>query len=350
MISLKKYLDSAESTPLKEEALVTDGLLAAVLKSYQSALLEVGKSAVTACPAIAQASKAELDGIASRITADISIQAAAETEDQVRKVLTEWGGRIALHYDSKAREVKDLLLVLARTAQSVGQRDTACALQMNQVTERLKDIASLDDLSQIRVSVQQSATELTASIDRMTTAGNSAMEQLRAEVSAYRTRLEEAEYIASCDALTGLGSRLWTESQLEQRIEAQVIFCAIVLDINGFKHVNDVYGHMVGDDLLKQFATELQFACGSDCVIGRWGGDEFLVLMDCDLQTAKGRTARVQEWVCGIYDLRGRNGVLKIRVDASFGMAEYSPGETLAVFLDRADSGMYTHKAATRKQ
>jgi len=58
--------------------------------------------------------------------------------------------------------------------------------------------------------------------------------------------LEEAEYIASCDPLTGLGSRPWVEGQLQQRINAAQAFCAVMIDIDEFKRVNDDHGHLVG--------------------------------------------------------------------------------------------------------
>ena len=75
--------------------------------------------------------------------------------------------------------MKELLLVMARTAESVSARDQRCAGQMSAVTERLKAIASLEDLTEIRASIEKSATELKTSIDRMTAEGKEALEHLR---------------------------------------------------------------------------------------------------------------------------------------------------------------------------
>jgi len=348
MISLKKYLDG--DSPIVSSDLDSEfkKALDAYSDAYRSALLEMGNCCLDACPPLGPNLKKSLTELQERLAKDHNPDAAIQSQEVVRTQLREWGRLTARHYQKKAQEVKDILLVMARTAESVGARDDRCAEQMNEVTTRLKNIASLDDVSDIRASIEQSASELRASIDRMTSAGKAAMEELRAEVSTYRAKLEEAEYIACCDSLTGLGNRLWTEVQIQQRMDAHKSFCAVLIDIDGFKLVNDQHGHMVGDELLKQFAAELRAACRSTDVLGRWGGDEFVVLMDCDLQAAQAQTIRLQEWVCGNYNLQGRNGTLKLRVGASFGMAEHAKAETMQELLDRADAGMYRDKAASR--
>jgi diguanylate cyclase (GGDEF)-like protein len=104
---------------------------------------------------------------------------------------------------------------------------------------------------------------------------------------------------------------------------------------------------MVGDELLKLFATELKSRCRTKDVVGRWGGDEFIILLDCSMAEAKKQTDRLIEWVCGSYTAHGVNGPLKMKVDASIGLAEYFRGEKLKALLSRADAAMYKHKAAS---
>jgi diguanylate cyclase (GGDEF)-like protein len=140
------------------------------------------------------------------------------------------------------------------------------------------------------------------------------------------------------------------ESQIESRMAAALPFCVAILDINEFKQVNDTYGHVVGDELLQMFATELKSRCRSTDTVGRWGGDEFIILLDAGMRVAKGQTDRVREWVCGNYSLHGRSGTMKLRVNASMGIAEYFQGESLKGLIARADAEMYRHKAASRAQ
>ena len=85
-------------------------------------------------------------------------------------------------------------------------------------------------------------------------------------------------------------------------------------------------------------------------MVGRWGGDEFIVLLDCQLPEAEAQVTRVSKWVCGNYTVNGHGGETKLRVDASMGVAEYVVGETMKELLDRADRGMYRQKAVSRGQ
>jgi diguanylate cyclase (GGDEF)-like protein len=316
--------------------------------AYRSALSEMGSCGVEACPALGVGLKQGLAALGEGLTPMTNTVAVATTEGQVRAQLQGWGQRTARHYRQKTGEVKELLLVLARTAESMGERDQRCAGQISDVTTRLEAISSLDDLTEIRASVERSAAELKTSVERMTAESKDVIKHLRAEVSTYQARLEDAEEVASRDVLTGVRSRLYAESQIERRIAVGAPFCVAVIDINGFKRVNDEHGHLMGDELLRQFGRELQSACRSTDVIARWGGDEFIVLLDGSLPAADAQIARLRKWVFGSYTLRVLSGAKKIEVAASIGLAEHSPGETMKEVLDRADVEMYKGKAASR--
>jgi diguanylate cyclase (GGDEF)-like protein len=369
MISLKRYLDAVDDEPAEQnergantlpagaakrlEAVIAPNareLLAVAVAAYRSALLETGKYSLEACPALGDGLKRGLQKVNDRLAGNVTREAVESAERSVQEQLEDWGERTARHYLEKTGEVKELLLVLARTAESVGERDQRCALQLNEVTARLNQIAGLDDLTAIRASIVKSATELKYSIDRMAAEGKTAIDQLRVEVSNYQAKLDEAEEVASSDSLTGLRSRLCMEHQIARRMEAGTKFCVAIVDIDGFKQVNDRYGHLIGDELLKQFAGELRSASRSTDVIGRLGGDEFILLLDCALTEAHAQIDRLRAWVCGSYTVAGNGDPVKLRVDASFGLAERQPEETMKELIDRADAEMYQHKAEFRAQ
>jgi diguanylate cyclase (GGDEF)-like protein len=348
MISLKKYLDSVDNGAKVSVKSNGKDLLSMTVAAYSSALQEMGSCSLDACPALGEDLKRGLEKLEENLARNLSSETIDETEASVRAQLEDWGRRTAVHYQKKSNEVKDILLVMARTAESVGERDHRCAQQLTDVTSRLKTIANLDDLSLIRVSIEKSAAELKTSVERMASEGKAAVEQLRAQVSTYQAKLEEAEEIASRDSLTGMRSRMCIESHVERRIEVGVPFCVAIVDIDRFKEVNDEHGHLVGDEVLKQFASELKSAGRSTDIIGRWGGDEFLILLDCKMTDALAQSERLTKWVCGDYTIQGPSGPLKLRVDASIGVAERLPNESLKELLARADADMYQHKAASR--
>jgi len=348
MISLKRYIDAARDGSQTCDEPGESDLASVALAAYRSALSEMGCCSMDACPALGTGLRQSLGKLEANLSAPASCGVVQATEKKVQERLQEWGKQTASHYRQQTGEIKAMLLVMARTAESVGTRDQRCAGQISEVTSRLEKIACLEDLTEIRASIESTAAELKTSIDRMTAEGKAAIQELRAEVSTYQAKLEEAEQIASRDALTGLGSRLWVEDRIASRISTGAPLCVAIIDINGFKQINDQHGHLAGDEVLKQFAGELQSVCRSTDMIGRWGGDEFILLLDCDRTKAQVKVDRLREWVCGNYKVQGRDGSVKLRVDASIGLAEHLGGETLKGLLARADAEMYREKGAIR--
>jgi diguanylate cyclase (GGDEF)-like protein len=308
----------------------------------------MGNCSLDACPGLGDDLKQALAQLKAELTAQMGIEKLAAHGEQTREHLRAWGRGAARHYQGKAREVKEMLLTMARTAESVSARDQRSAGQMSAVTARLRAIATLEDLTEIRASIDISAAELKTSIDRMTEEGREVLDHLKKQVEDYQTKLEEAEKIASRDALTGVSSRVYVEGQIEKRVESRATFCLVIVDIDGFKKVNDAHGHLAGDELLKQFAGELKSACRSTDTIGRWGGDEFILLFDSGLEEAEAQTERVRKWVCGNYSVPGNTGTLRLHVDASIGLAAYVAGEEMNALVGRADAAMYEQKARAR--
>ncbi|MDR3737040.1 MAG: GGDEF domain-containing protein [Acidobacteriaceae bacterium] len=345
MISIKRYLDQAPDSSSGVGAPDAGVDVAVLNHAYQAALSEMGQAGVQVCPPVGEALQRSLGEAADRLHLAKNKASVAEVQTAVHASLEDWTRQATAHYGAKAQEVKDLLLTLTHIAQSVGERDTQCAEQMTAVTERLERIANLEDVTEIRSSIVESAAELKASVDRMTEAGKDAMEALQAEVTTYRSRLEEAEQLALRDTLTSLATRLATEEQIRRRIEGKAAFSVALLDINDFKGVNDQFGHMAGDELLRQFATELRGACRQGDVVGRWGGDEFVVLLDCRLQEAMSRAQRIQQWVCGSYTLHVREASQTVAASVAIGVAEWQPDEGIEQLLDRADAAMYSEKS-----
>jgi diguanylate cyclase (GGDEF)-like protein len=349
MISLKKYLDMSSGSEGVTATEVPD-LLKVAIAEYSATLEAAGNCCAKVCPATVGNLNQELVKIRSGLSVSMESESLAGIAARAREQLNDWGRATEQHYLKKTAEVKELLLTMARAAESVSARDVRCAGQLNEMTGRLSAIASLEDLTEIRASIKTSARELKTSIERMTAEGKATLEALREQVSSYQTKLDVAEAIASRDALTGLSSRLFVERQIERRIAAGGVFCVAVIDIDGFKCTNDQHGHVMGDELLRQFGAELRLACRSTDVIGRWGGDEFLLIFDCALLEGRARAERLRNWICGSYSLEGKQGEIKVQVQASTGLAEYANDESMIELIERADAAMYLEKELSRRK
>jgi hypothetical protein len=167
MISLKKYLDLDQTDQPKVIRDDPRDVLPTAITAYRSALVEMGNCSTHACPALGNDLKRELGRLEVGLADVPSTKQVEATQKSVQEQLQDWGRRTAAHYRQTTGEVKDLLLVMARAAEAVGERDKRCAGQLNSVSSRLERIASLEDLAEIRSSIEQSASDLKSSLDRM---------------------------------------------------------------------------------------------------------------------------------------------------------------------------------------
>ena len=348
MISLKKYLDM-EPGKLSPPEPELNEMTSLILEAYRSALMAIGKSGFRACPAVGSDLQQNLASLESRLAAQLTPALVKETEAQVEEQLVQWGGRSAEYFKTKANEVKELLIVLARTAESMGQRDQRYSNHFSQFTAQLQSIADLEDIAHVRSSLVKQATELKTYVDQMAKDSRESVAHLQAEVSTYETKLKAVEQLALQDALTGLANRRKVEERIEWRIAHQQQFCVVILDLDGFKQINDTHGHPAGDDLLQQFSRELRSNIRATDIVGRWGGDEFIVVLDCDLTTAQAQVDRVQKWVLGEYSIQVSDSKkLKVRVAASIGIAQWQSGQTMQSLIAKADTAMYREKSQPR--
>jgi diguanylate cyclase (GGDEF)-like protein len=349
VISLKKYMDMDASELNKHREAGADELLPLILESYRSSLGAMGNCGVQTCSALGAELERGLAVVAERLAKKITPPIVKETETQVKQQLEQWGGRAAEYFQQRAGDVKEILMVLAHAAESSAERDQRYTQQFGEFTKRLQAMAKLEDLPQLRAAVMRGARELKVCVDKMEQDGRQSVAALRAQVSTYQTKLEEAEQLACRDTLTGLDNRHGIETKMGRRIAAKHPFCVVMLDLNGFKQVNDSYGHLVGDDLLKQFSAELRSASRSTDAVGRWGGDEFIVVMEGGLTEAQSHLERMQKWVFGGYTVQLEGAGPKVDMDAAVGMVEWQPGETIKQVLGRADAIMYQQKAIAHK-
>jgi len=351
MISLKKYLDStttALSIPAPEPD--RNDLAAVTMECYRAALLAVGKAAAQVSQGTGGDLEANLGGLERRLAVSLSAESMRKAELQVEMRLGEWGARTATELKVQADNVKELMLALARTAESVGNRDQGYAKKFMDLTARLERIADLNDLALMRASLVERVAELKSSVDQMTRENNLLVAQLRAEVLTCETKLRSAETLALKDQLTKVANRHSIEARIQWNIDNGQEICVPMLDLDNFKAINDSYGHLAGDDLLRQFALELQSNVRAGDMVGRWGGDEFIVILACDLTAALAQIARVQDWVFGKYTIRltGKEAITT-HVSGSIGAAEWHRGETLQQLIAEADANMFMSKKVTRR-
>ncbi|MFT4089874.1 MAG: EAL domain-containing protein [Asticcacaulis sp.] len=158
-----------------------------------------------------------------------------------------------------------------------------------------------------------------------------------------------AEKMAQHDSLTGLPNRRYFFDELNRRIRKNKSFDLAVIDLDGFKPVNDVYGHAAGDMLLVEVGQRLRKMCDERGLVARLGGDEFVAILDTQStgESLLGFGNRLCEELRETYRLV--DGI-QARISASVGFLPASPekGYTASQLLERADYALYYAKQNLR--
>ena len=162
--------------------------------------------------------------------------------------------------------------------------------------------------------------------------------------------LAQADEVSHTDALTFLPNRRQVINSLQKEVHRaeryQTSLSISMLDIDHFKGINDSYGHAVGDQVLLQLANMLREGIRESDMVGRYGGEEFLILLpNTKLKKAAELAVRLCQYVKGT-DIDVGN---KTNLTVSVGVAEYKHGEeTWQKLLSRADMALYEAKNTGR--
>jgi diguanylate cyclase (GGDEF)-like protein len=164
---------------------------------------------------------------------------------------------------------------------------------------------------------------------------------------------EELHLRATHDGLTGVWNRVAILDMLQREFELSArtgtSLGLIMLDVDHFKQVNDRYGHLIGDLVLVDIASRMQQAVRSYDLVGRYGGEEFLVVSpDCDLTQVQMCAERIRESVAG-KPVSADGALIEVTVSAGVAMLS-SLFNTEREALAAADNALYRAKAAGRNR
>ena len=172
------------------------------------------------------------------------------------------------------------------------------------------------------------------------------------DLSKLRSSQLELDFLAHHDPLTRLPNRLLLLSRLQHGIElAQrdgTHLALLMLDLDRFKDINDSFGHLVGDELLQLVATRLVKQVRTIDTVGRFGGDEFSVLME-DVAGAEQAARVANDIIRVLSEPYGLSSGVEVRIGASVGISIFPDnGLTPELMLQQADSALYQAKTEGR--
>lgn len=205
-------------------------------------------------------------------------------------------------------------------------------------TGDIGDIIAILDQALSQTRALHSANEV-ATARAQVAAAEQRIEQLRGELELVGKLVRE-------DQLTGALNRRGLDEALEREVaraeRSDAPLCAVLIDIDDFKNINDSYGHQVGDFALVHMVAIIRETLRTNDLIGRYGGDEFVLLLpNARIEEASAVLARLHAEIAAKPLAWGNR---KLHVTFSAGIAERRKGQSVSVLMQRIDQALYESK------
>jgi len=174
----------------------------------------------------------------------------------------------------------------------------------------------------------------------------SELEAARNVLEKQKEAIESLKELSLKDPLTGLYTRRYMEKVLERLLyefnRYKKVFSIIMMDLDNFKQVNDLYGHRIGDAVLKDFTSILQRITRFSDVCVRYGGDEFIVILpETDIENAKKVAEKIKKKLDSVVFRKGKT---EFKCTVSIGVTSVRENDTIESILERVDNALYETK------
>lgn len=184
---------------------------------------------------------------------------------------------------------------------------------------------------------------------------NAQLTQISSEMDALRKELAQIREESYIDSLTGISNRKSFDTALEDAVQKtraeKSTFCVLIADVDHFKQVNDNYGHLIGDKVLRFVASTFKWCVKGKDMVARFGGEEFsVILMNTDITGAYSVAEQIRRAVCAgkIKDMNSQK--LLDQVTISIGIAQFDSSDLPNELLQRADEALYKAKDKGRNR
>ena len=218
-------------------------------------------------------------------------------------------------------------------------------------TSRLEQTSAPEAWQEIVKQVLLAARTTADSLSKV----ESRLDETNKEIDKLREDLVKTREETLIDALSNIPNRRAFNDAIKLAVEERNLAgsgpCMIMMDIDHFKDINDNYGHLFGDKVIKGVAQILKLAVKGRDTVARYGGEEFaIILPETPLAGAKNVAEQIRHTIeNGKIRMATRNEVVS-NITASFGVACYIPGESIESFIERADLTMYRAKENGRNR
>ena len=304
----------------------------------------------------AEGYKKTIDAIAANLREDASEKDILRSLEENKLSIVSYIDREKAYLLEKEKELKNIIeLLRSALTDFMGETQTFNS-KIYEQNVRMEAITQLDDLRKIKESLRAEVSQMKRIIQEKQQKDSKRIETLSKEVVSLKSNLEEVQAAASSDALTGAYNRMAFDTKIQWCVERNAVIreplSLLMCDIDDFKKINDTYGHITGDRVLKGFVLECKGFFRSDDFIARYGGEEFAILLPG--MPLKKAIKRAKELCVALaakqYLIDANRPDQKLQFTVSIGVSELRKDDTVDSFIGRADQALYRAKHSGKNQ
>lgn len=330
--------------------------LSALLACIQTLFLFVREYTLDISEINADDFKKQLDGLQEKFRADEKTKTISVQFDRQKAGILNHIQRQKSYIGERETEFREIidLMTAAMTGLDNQNRDFYGSIQSQ--GERFEKITLLDDIKRIKNELVNEVDSMQTMVRDKENQDQKTLEALSGQVDVLKKELDKARHSANTDGLTGVYNRKALDHRLRSLVERNNVtrlpFSLLMLDLDNFKQLNDVYGHTVGDRMLLAFSEKCRASVRNDDFLARYGGEEFtIILPGASLRNATKKAKHICKTIAAArYAADDSPTPDAISVTVSIGVSTHRHGDTVKSLLERADKCLYKAKAAGKNQ
>ncbi len=284
----------------------------------------------------------ELSTIIDQLVANDEAIDEATTQRLYRDILRDDDVEKMTHVQQSLRQIA------THMSSSLEDANSEVTRYEQSLTECSSRISASTDQNELPVLVSE-LLDNTSVVQQSSRALRELLDNSKKETERLRLELEKAKEEAKKDALTGLANRRAFQEILGQLVQQDPAdspgHCIIIADLDHFKKVNDRYGHLLGDKVLKITAEAIKNVIKGQDTGVRWGGEEFaIILPHTSLQGARAAAENIRSALARARIVKPNTGEAVQQVTLSLGITQLVAGESMQQAIERADAALYRAK------
>jgi diguanylate cyclase len=250
----------------------------------------------------------------------------------------------------RERELRDIIDLLTKAMAHLNIENREFYQRLNHQGEKIFQLSGLDDIKRIKNALKAEVEQMWELVNLKQDQEKCRMRSLSDQVHALKDELEKAKSKAMTDGLTGAYNRQALDDFLAEKIERSSAdhtdFCIFMIDIDNFKHINDKFGHVIGDRVLAALARKCREFIRSEDFLARYGGEEFaLVMLNMSFRNALKKAQHLCSTIASVrYATTESQFGDYLSMTVSIGVTQYKKGDTAGDIITRADQALYQAK------